>query len=142
MRQYSGIWTYQARAVFSDGLAMFHVFVGELFGGVEREGFLLCDGLAGAHCFADVKHRVDGIDGGGAGGFECLENGIDVTSEFFQVFAAECARALGQSIRGGGADGTGSANGHVGDRLGGGAKVRGGDGFENVREKPLVNKNY
>ena len=128
--------------MFPQRLAVPHIFVGEFLGRRQPERLLVFDRLASFHCLAHLDHRVDRINGGGPRGFQGLENGFDLALELPQVAPAEGARALGQTVGGGGADCACAAHYHVLDRPGGLAEIRGGNDFELVRQEPLLDKQH
>ena len=130
----------QLGAVPADGLAVLDVFVGELLGGRQRQRLLLRHGVAGSQDAAHLVHRVDRVHGGGPGGLEGAVDCLQVRREAFQVVAAKGARALGQTIGGGGADGAGAAHDHVADGPGRFAEVPRGHDLKPMRQKPLLDE--
>ena len=113
----------ELHSVLPDGFAVSHVLVGEFLRRSECERLLLLDGFARAHLGEHAKHGVHGIDSGGAGVFEGLENLRDVAGKLLHVAPAKGSRALGQSVRRRRPDGSGPTHHHVRDRAGGGAVV-------------------
>ncbi len=71
----------EGQAVFAEFPAMADVLVGEGFGGVEGLGLLFGDGGGGVEGGEDAAHGVDGVDGGGSGAGEGLEDAIGVALE-------------------------------------------------------------
>jgi hypothetical protein len=132
----------QFRAVFANFGAVARVFVGEFLRGRKGERLLFLDGFGVAHDGAHAVHGVDGINGGGPGGLQRLVNGFDVVGEFFQVAPAKGARALGQAVGGGRADGSGAADNHVFNGESGLAEIARGNDFEFVRQQALLNEQH
>jgi len=132
----------ELRTVASDVLAMADIFAGKLLSGGEGQCLLFLDCFAGAHGGANAVHSVDGVHGGGASGFEGLINCGDVAEEVGEGASGKGACALGQAVSGGGADGAGSADDHIGDGARGLVEVVGGDDLEFVREEPLLNQQH
>ena len=101
---------------------------------------LFFDGGSGPHGLANGAHGVDWIDGGGPGGLEGLKNGLDVAREFLQVPSAKSARALGQPVGGGGADGAGAPDNHLLNSVRRGAKIGDGGNGELMRKAALIDE--
>jgi hypothetical protein len=130
----------ELRAVFANFLAVARVFVRKFLRGSEGEGLLFFDGLASAHDFEDAKHGVHRIDGGRARVFQRLKNGFNVRGKLLEVASAKGASALGESVGGGGADGSRAADNHVFDGEGGFAEVARGNDFKFVWEQALFDQ--
>ena len=134
MRQKFHAIANQFRAMPADFLAMPGVFVRKFLGGGEREELAFSHRFPGEHLATHIVHRVDRINGGGAGISQRLIDRLDVRGKLFQVAAAKGKCALGQTKGRRGPDGAGTTHHHVGDGARGLAKVFRADDFEFVRQ--------
>jgi hypothetical protein len=120
--------------------AMANILVGEFLGRGQREGLLFLDGFARLHRGADQVHGIDGIHRSGAGGFQSLIDEIDVPLEFGKIASAKGVDALSQTIGCRRADGTGPADQHIANGIGGSTVVGRRNDPKIMRQQPLFNQ--
>jgi hypothetical protein len=124
----------------ADGFAMGYVFLRKFFGGGQGQGLPFGYRLADAHCVLDSVHRVDRINGSRASRREGAIYNLQVARKPCKVISTKSARALGQTVGGGGANGASAAHYHVRDGAGSFAKVSGGHDFKLMGQKALFDE--
>src|SRR5205085_10548809 len=116
------------------------VFVSEMFGAGKGELLFLRDGLRAREQATNGVQRVDGIDRCWPCFGERFVNLSDVGFELREILAAKGAKALGETVGGGGSDRAGTADDHIGDGARRFLEISAAEEFKFVREQPLLNE--